>query len=59
MFMAIGIPFAAVIDNLGTARFPILAMTLFGALIATIGVQGTNAILRVLHELRRQSPGPR
>ena len=59
LFLAVGIPFAAVIDNMGTARFPILAMTLFGALIATIGVQMTNGVLRVLREIRRQSPGPR
>ena len=59
IFLAMGLPLAAIIDNAGTARFPILTMTVFGVLIAMTGVQIVNRLTKILHELRRQSPGPR
>ena len=59
IFLAMGLPLAAIVDNAGTARFPILTIAVFGVLVSMTGVQIVNRLTKILHELRLQSPGPR
>ena len=56
---AIMIVFAAFVEARGTSRFPAMWMGLVGVLIAVTSIQIRNLLVRILHELRRQSPGPR